>query len=223
MSKPATLALLRTLQIHRLITRDAALHYRLDWGLYELGSAVAAGRRLTGVARFEIDRLVQATGEAVLLSIIDNASVLYLDRGQPDAALTMTAGNGRRSPLHTTASGKTLLAYQEAGFIEQVLARPLPRVTTRTVTEPRALKAELEKVRQVGFAICHQEQEVGLSSVAVPIIAGASPVKAALAVAGPSQHFTKISLPRFVSELTATASRVAMSLKGEAEQAPVSS
>lgn len=208
LSKPATYALLKTLELDGLIERDTTARYRLSWGLYELGSAVARRLDLTTAARLQIDRLATATGEAVLLGILDHSTVLYLDRGEVEQSFTMVANIGRRSPLHTNATGKVLLAYQDEEYIDTFVHGRLAPTTSLTVTDPDRLSAELARVRQGGFALCRQEQEIGLSSIAVPVF-GAAGIVAALTIAGPTSRVSGESLPRLLSALRATAGEVA--------------
>lgn len=207
LSKPATYALLKTLEAAGFISRDAAARYQLGWGVYELGSAVIRPIELARIARLHMDHLAERTGEAVLLGILDNDRVLYLDRGQDTESFTMVAGIGRRSPLHTNASGKVLLAYQDSDYIDTVTARPLAATTSLTITEPLVLKEELARARERGYATCGQEQEIGLSSIAVPVF-GAGVVLAALAIAGPTGRFTPDKLPGLLSALKSTAAEI---------------
>ena len=151
---------------------------------------------LTRVTRLHLDRVAEETGEAVLLSILDGESVLYLDRGQSTESFTMVANVGRRSPLHTNASGKILLAHQDQQFIAGVLGKPLPANTPATVCNPRELEAQLLEARRDGYATCWQEQELGLCSVAVPIFDYTGKACAAMAIAGPAERVSKQSVSR---------------------------
>src|ERR1700754_82490 len=121
LSKTSTFHLLRTLEIEKFVARDEGGRYRLSWGAYEIGSAVTRSVDLTRTARPHLDRLAEETGEATLLGIREGESVLYIDRGQADQSFTMVANVGRRSPLHTNASGKLLLAYSQPTFIDDVM------------------------------------------------------------------------------------------------------
>lgn len=212
LSKPATYVLLKTLEAAGLITRDAEARYELSWGVYELGSAVIRPMELARIARLHLDHLAERTGEAVLLGILDNAAVLYLDRGQDHESFTMVANTGRRSPLHTNASGKVLLAYQGAAYIETITTRLLAPTTSLTITDGRVLTAELERVRESGYATCGQEQEIGLSSIAVPVFADHGTVPAALAVAGPSNRLTHRVLANLLAELQSTSADISRQL-----------
>lgn len=211
LSKPATYALLKTLELDGLVERGPNARYRLSWGLYELGSAVVRTQDLNKVARLHIDRLASVTGEAVLLGILDHDSVLYLDRGEIDQSFTMVANIGRRSPLHTNATGKVLLAYQRQSYIDGLMHARLAPTTSLTVTDPQQLAAELKLVREKGFALCRQEQEVGLSSVAVPVFDRAG-VRAALTIAGPTSRVNGESLPPLLAELRVTAGQISARL-----------
>jgi DNA-binding IclR family transcriptional regulator len=212
LSKPATYVLLKTLESAGLIVQDSTARYELSWGLYELGSAVIRPLGLARIARMHLDHLAQSTGEAVLLGILDNATVLYLDRGQAGEPFTMIANIGRRSPLHTTASGKVLLAHQPTDYIDSFTAGPLAPTTSLTITDAERLKAELGRVRTRGYATCGQEQEIGLSSIAVPVFDPAGDVPAALALAGPTSRLTPDKLPGLLAELKTTAQRISRQL-----------
>ncbi|WP_308467084.1 IclR family transcriptional regulator [Rathayibacter soli] len=209
LSKPATYVLLQTLEAEGLIVKDEAARYTLGWGLYELGSAVIRPVDFARAARMQLDHLAQRTGEIVLLGILDRGSVLYLDRGEVDDNFAMIANVGRRSPLHTTASGKVLLAYQDAAYVNAHVRRPLRQATSQTITDPAALVNALHRVRARGYALCRQEQEIGLSSIAVPVFGPAGGVQAALAIATPASKFTFDALPRLLDELQKTSVLIA--------------
>ncbi len=211
LSKPATHALLQTLQLDGLVERDDAGRYRLSWGLYELGSAVIRSTDLARMARDHIDRLAEKTGDAVLLGILHRGTVLYLDRDKVTQSFSMVASTGRRSPLHTNATGKVLLAFQKRCYIDALLHDPLAPTTTTTITDPARLSAELAHVRRAGYALCLQEQEVGLSSIAVPVF-GRSGVQAGLTIAGPSSRLNRQALPELLLALRTAAGRISRRL-----------
>ncbi|MGO4384403.1 IclR family transcriptional regulator [Specibacter sp. RAF43] len=188
LSKPATFHMLRTLELEGFISKTPAATYQLDWGLYELGSSVLHSVDLTRAARAHLDHLAEITGEAVLLSILDGDSLLYLDRGQAVESFSMVANMGRRSPLHTNASGKVLLAFQPAEFIAKFLGRRLIPRTQATLIDPRELNQMLAAVRLNGYSTCWEEEEIGLCSVAVPIRDYTGEVCAAMAIAGPARR-----------------------------------
>jgi len=212
LSKPSTFNLLKTLEVEGLVAKDQFARYQLTWGVYELGSAVVRTADVSRIARAHLDKLAEQTGEAVLLAIIDETSVLYLDRGQAADTFAMVANVGRRSPLHTNASGKVLLAGQPETYIAQLLSGPLDAKTRFTITDPRELRAELKTVTRNGYAVCAQEQEEGLSSIAVPITDYTGHVHAALTIAGPTQRIGSHSLQELLGQLREEANAISEQL-----------
>jgi DNA-binding IclR family transcriptional regulator len=211
-SKPSTYHLLRTLLLERAVQKNSDGLYELGWGLWELGSSVVRSNDLARVARFHLDLLAEQTGEAVLLSILDGKGVLYLDRGQSSSGFELVANIGRRSSLHANASGKVLLAYADEDFVDEVLATPLKAFTSNSITEPDALRAELARIREVGHAVCWQEQEIGMSSLGVPIRDHSQRVVAALALAGPAARINERTEAHLVDLLGAEADAISAGL-----------
>lgn len=214
LSKTSTFHLVRTLEVERFVARDENDRYRLSWGVYELGSVVTRSVNLTRIARLHLDRLAEETNEAVLLAIAEGRSVLYLDRGQSQQSFTMVANVGRRSPLHTNASGKLMLAYMPEEVVDSIIADGLEQRTPATIVDSDELKDALAKIRTQGYATCWQEQEPGLNSIAAPLRDYTGEVCAALTVAGPSNRLTKRSVPRILAMIQREAEAISTALGG---------
>jgi DNA-binding IclR family transcriptional regulator len=168
---------------------------RHGWNLYVHSTAVVLDIDESSNERTYLDDLAARTAESTLLGILDNDSVLYLDRGTPPSAFPMVASAGRRGSLHATASGKLLLAFSDHSVIDRELGKPLPRFTKTTVVEPEVLRRQLAHVRAKSYATCWQESELGLCSVAVPVRDYTGEVAASLALVAPAGRLT----PRNVS------------------------
>jgi DNA-binding IclR family transcriptional regulator len=168
---------------------------------------------LTRTARPFLDRLASQTGESVLLGILDEDAVLYLDRGEAPQGLRMTANAGRRSPLHSTASGKVLLAFaQDRQLFDRITSGSLAKFTQTTITDPSVLRYELAQVRQQAFATCWQEREVGLCSLAVPLRNYTNRVIGSLAVAGPSTRLNSRTVQEHLRPLQAAGHNIQVRL-----------
>ena len=219
LSKPATYNLLSTLVGEQLIGRDDRLRYALSWRLYEYSCAVVEAQRMTGAARQALHELARATGGAVLVSVLDRDGVLYIDR-EDAATIRMRADTGLRSPLHTTASGKVLLTALPELRVDRVLRAGLVAKTTATITDPRALRRELVATKDRGYAVCWEEQEPLLSSVAVPVLRADRSVCAAVAVAFPTVQLRAISPDRLRGRLHAAAAHISAELAARSRLAP---
>jgi DNA-binding IclR family transcriptional regulator len=216
LSKASVHHMLATLESRRFVMREPESNlYRLGWALYELGAGVVRNLDISRVARPFLDRLAEQTGESVLLGILDEDAVLYLDRGEAPNGLRMTANAGRRGPLHATASGKVLLAFaQDHDLFNRVVGSPLRPLTRTTVTDPSTLRQQIAEVRHTGYATCWQETENGLSSLAVGIRDYTGAVAGSIAVAGPATRLTARTLQAHLVPLQATAHQIEVQLGG---------
>jgi DNA-binding IclR family transcriptional regulator len=112
---------------------------------------------------------------------------------------------GNRSPLHTTSSGKVLLAFMDDAERDLRLSRPLARPTRRSIVDPAQLRTQLAEVRRRGYAQTLEELEEGLNAVAAPVRQADGEVVAALSVSGPAFRMRPVDLPR-IGRLTMEAS-----------------
>ena len=128
-----------------------------------------------------MERLAAATGEAVTLGVALGHGAAYV--AQRDGAHILKVGDwvGRSTTLHSTATGKVLLAFSDL----RVDGR-LERHTAKTIVDRVALRRELERTRLRGYGLTRNELELGLSAAAAPIFDPAGACIAALAVSGPS-------------------------------------
>ena len=88
---------------------------------------------------------------------------------------------GSRLPAFCTSMGRVLLAaLPDAEIAELLTQRPPMARTSFTVTNPADLMAMIADVRAKGFAVIDQEVELGLRSIAVPILNARGRVAAAI-------------------------------------------
>jgi IclR family acetate operon transcriptional repressor len=98
---------------------------------------------------------------------------------------------GLSVPLHCSALGKVLLAYDAAELPPGRLARR----TARTLTSREAVAADLAQVRRRGYAVTYEELEPGLVAVAAPVYRDGAAIVAALSVSGPASRLTRTRVP----------------------------
>ena len=186
--------------------------YRLGVALFELGALVRRRMDVANEARPHLRELLEKTGETVQLGIVDHYSVLYVYEMESRRAIRMAAAVGARAPLHCTAVGKVLLAFQPADYIKDTLARGLTAFTDKTVTRREAVLELLDEVRGHDYAIDDEESEVGLRAIAAPVRNHNGMVIAALGVAAPVQRMNKKGMQTAVPTVMAIAQAVSARL-----------
>lgn len=186
--------------------------YRLGVALFELGALVRRRMDVANVARPHLRELLEKTGETVQLGIVDHYSVLYVYEMESRRAIRMAAAVGARAPLHCTAVGKVLLAFQPADYIRETLERGLTGFTDKTVTEGDEVLSLLDEVRMRDYAVDDEESEVGLRAVAAPVRNQNGGVIAALGVAAPVQRMNKRVMQTTVPTVMAIAQAVSTRL-----------
>lgn len=162
------------------------LEYRLGMRAFELGSRVPRFRVLRDAVRPYMESLHHRTREAVHLAVLDGLEVLYLEKvaGAPQSARPSRIAG--RLPLHSTATGKVLLAFGRPSLIEEVMTQgSLQRVTPTTIVLPGVLLDQLRRVRSDGYATELEETTAGYCSVAVPIFGASGILLASLSLTTP--------------------------------------
>jgi DNA-binding IclR family transcriptional regulator len=186
--------------------------YRLGLTLFELGALVRRKMDFTMEARPFLRTLLEKTGETVHLGILDHDSVLYVISLESKQALRMGSKVGTRAPVHSTAVGKTLLAFQPEEEIARIIARGLPAIAPNTLVDAKALQRELAAIRARSYAIDDEESEIGLRSIAAAIRNDSGNVIAAISIAGPVHRMTRKMLLGWSRELVDAAEAVSQRL-----------
>jgi IclR family acetate operon transcriptional repressor len=198
--------LLATLVDRGYVRQDPeSSRYHLGSRIFMLASAADVHLDLRLVARPYLERLMRNSGETANLVTMSEREVVYLDQVASMHLVKMFTAPGMRAPLYCTGTGKLMLAYKPAPFIESVLSAPMKRFTAKTIVTKAALESELNAIRKNGYAIDDEEMEEGVRCLAVPIFDRRRQCVGALSVSGPTTRLT----PERVHKLAATARTVA--------------
>lgn len=144
--------------------------FELTPRVLELGYSYLSALSFPEIALPHLERLVAQTSEASEGSILDRGDIVYVVRVPGPALMTISVNIGARRPAHATAMGRVLLAHLPPADLDQYLATTaLKPLLPRTITQPAALRSELDTVRRTGYALVNQELEEGLVAVAAPV------------------------------------------------------
>lgn len=195
-----------TLAERGLVERDPATErYRLGFGLIRLAGAAMAGLDLVSSARPVLEDLAEETRETVTIAVLSGDDVVSIDQITGTRSIVSVSWVGKRTPLHTTSTGKILLAFMDDLERDRRLAQPLERATKRSLVDPAQLRTQLDDIRRRGYAQTLEELEEGLNAVAAPVRQADGEVVAALSVSGPAFRVRPVDLPR-LGRLTIEAS-----------------
>jgi IclR family transcriptional regulator, acetate operon repressor len=195
---PTIHRLMRTLVACGYVRQQANRRYALGPRLIRLGES--ASRLLGTWARPYLARLVEETGETANMALLDGDEVVYVAQVPSRHSMRMFTEVGRRVLPHATGVGKALLAHLPPDEVRALLGRTgMPAETDRTITDPDAFLAELDRVRALGYAVDDGEQEVGVRCLAVAV--PNAPTAAAISISGPAGRVTEAATDKIVPVL----------------------
>jgi len=166
-----------------------------------LGMGALAALPLAQLVQPWLDQLSEQIGQSTSVSILDETEIVYLARAAQRRVMSIGLMPGSRLPAHCTSMGRVLLAAlpeaEARGLIERSDLSPR---TAFSLTDPEEILARLAQVRREGYALIDQEVELGLRSIAVPLISARGRVVAALntgvaAVQGSAGDLLTLYLP----------------------------
>lgn len=207
---------------HRILTtfvECGLLLYEPSTRRYLLGPAAATlGARaldvspLRRMAREALVDLQRVTGETATISGRLPGGRVYLDQVESTQEIKMTVELGRRFDLHSGSSGRIILAYLSDEEQDDLLSRPLERLTSTTIVDPAALRETLRAARARGVCRSTGERQEGAGSVAAPVFGADGSVIGSVSVCGPSYRMTDEACDRYESSLVEAAQRISRAL-----------
>ncbi len=181
--------ILTALASHGYVERVAPAGWQLGAKLLQLGHRVRVGQDVRRAARPEMDRLCDAIGESVNLTLRAGDEVIYVERATPARAIRVEQVIGSRAPLHVTAVGKLWLGEEgEAGVTAYAQRTGLPRYTRNTLTDVVALTRAALAAAHRGYALDDEEAELGVGCIGALIRDASGKVVAGLSVSAPIER-----------------------------------
>lgn len=212
-SRATAVRILAALQNHGFVEHDRAERcYRLGPASGAL-AALSDSTSVIDLAAMAMAHLRAMTPETINLALQRRGRLVYVSILDGSHQLRMSATVGDEAPLHGTALGKAVLAAQPPAQREPVLAaEPYSAFTEHTITRRAALERELDLIRQRGYALDEEEQELGAACVAAAILGHRGAPIGALSIAGLAARLPAESLARLGRELRACCDRIALEL-----------
>lgn len=187
MPQPTVLRYMNTLVGQGYAYKDEqTLRYTLTWKICRLSHQVTLHTGLRDIAAPFLRSLSQTFQSSACVVTRQEDELLYLDvADNPAHALGPLQHIGKKAPIHTTGSGKVLLAGMTDLQVERLAERRgLERFTPNTITEVPVLLSELGKIRKKGYALDDEECEVGIRCASAPLYDYTDQLVAAISVFG---------------------------------------
>lgn len=195
------------------IENDALKTFRPGIKLFQMGSAVLSGMNLHSVSHPLLKKLAETTRETVYLAVEDKGEIVYLDKEESDDPIRSTLMVGSRNKMHLTGLGKALLAAYPESRVKEIMGNePFEAKTSYTIKEYSALKADLEKVRERGYAIDDREGMEFLRCIAAPVRDYKNHAVAAISIAALDSRLPFEKIPETAALLTDTAMQISQKL-----------
>lgn len=205
---------------HRLLTvltRSGFLRHKLQDGyrlgprLIELGFLAHKQLDLPTLGRPFLEDLKSITGEVSHLGILDGKYVAYIDKLLGTRELQMASHIGARLPTHCTALGKALVAARpEQTWLEHFTPN-VPR-TARTITDSSSFVAEMERVRQQGFALDFGEDRENIICIAAVVRDASGDAVAGISVSSASLYMPDHRIALVAEQVKEVAARFSAEL-----------
>ncbi|MEM8824040.1 MAG: HTH-type transcriptional regulator BhcR [Pseudomonadota bacterium] len=167
-------------------------------------------------ARPILRRLMVETGETANLAVARDGHVIFVSQVECHNSIRAFFPPGTMSPMHASGIGKALLAQMPAPRFETHLSEaPLERFTEHTITDPGALRSEMDRIRAEGFAIDDQEKNLGMRCIAAAVFDWVGDAVAGISVSGPVNRITDADTPRLAEAVMAGAAELSTALGSE--------
>lgn len=178
--------------------------YGLSMKAFELGAKALQYPDLVDLAKHHMQMLADKTGETVHLGTLIDSEIIYVHKIDSRHTLGMYSKVGRRAPLHCTAIGKVLMAWEHPERRDRILdGAEFKRFRDKTIVERGPYLAELERVRAQGFGEDREEFDDHIRCLGIPIFDRLNQPIAGMSISFPTFRYDEEKAPEIIAMLTA--------------------
>lgn len=207
-SGPVTLAdLTRRLELnkstaHRLLSsliymgyvkqEDGTQKYELSLKLLSISNQFLTRMDIVDVMRPHLKALAEETGETVHFVQLDGIEAVYIYKEESyQNSVRMSSKVGNRIPLYCSGVGKAILAHMNEDAVSQIWGNSdIQTLTSYTITEYTRFLKQLENIRQCGYSLDNEENELGVRCIAVSIPDYSGNYHYALSISAPTTRMS---------------------------------
>jgi len=191
---------LQTLREYNYVVKERGA-YRVGLRFLTVGGIARNVKEGYPLAEDYVEQLAFETKERAQFVVREQDQRVFLFRQVGENAVRGNANIGKRGPLHSSSAGKAILAELPTRTVERIIREGLTPVTEHTITDPDELLAELERVRDRGYAVNREESAEGFHAVGASVTDPEGAVIGALSVSGPAHRMTESRIEEEVSDV----------------------
>jgi len=209
-NKSSVYRILSTLAQYGYIEQDEDTgRYKLGYKFLDISSKLLESIDIRSEAKPYLLELERETNEVIHLAVWDQGEVVYIEKLDGNQTLRMHSKVGKRAPMHCTSVGKAILAYLPINVVEDIIERKgLPIHTEATITEKDVFLKELVSIKQKGYALDLEENEYGITCIAVPLFDHLGKVIASVSISGPTMRMTEERLEQLKIKMKETGKKI---------------
>ena len=178
--------------------------------LRDVAVGVLANARFSATRHAILTRLAEAVGETCNIAYPDGLYMAYSDRVETKAPLRLQFPIGMRVPLYCTASGKLYLSTLPRARRKSIVGKlKLEQHAKNTITDPKLLLAEIDKISANEVSIDNQELYNDVIAIAVPIKDEQGRFYSSLAIQAPTTRVSVADRDKYVPLLREAADGLA--------------
>lgn len=202
--------LLAALSARGYVRKDEGGRYRMTTRICELSAQIVESLDVLQVARAPMEALSHSTGETVHLVMREGDEIVYIHKVESDASsMRMFSRIGMRRPMYCTAMGKAILAELPEEEVERIWdTSDIQAYTEHTIISLDRLRDALDRVRQRGYAVDNQENELGVRCIAATIHDHTGGICGALSISAPLLRLSDSKITKVLPELMAACSMI---------------
>lgn len=205
--------LMSTLKFHGFVDQDEETQkYKLGIYLIQLGERAARSLDIIKLTSPTIDAVSKKLQETVHIGRLDGRDVIYVNKKESEQSMRIYTTIGTRNPAHCTGVGKAIMAYIEDENFYNNIPDKLESITAKTITSKKKLFKEFQEIRERGYALDDEENNVGLTCVAAPIFDHTGKVRYGISVSGPTIRMTENKIKETIQEVKDAALEISRKL-----------
>ena len=203
-----------------LLTLHALGYLRLEGKTFhlapkalDLGYAYLSSLPIWKAAHPIMKEVTETLGESCSLGVLDGVDVVYIARQPPKHSTFSPINVGMRMPAYINAMGRVLLAGLSPSQLDDYFSRAiLKKITAHTVASEPALRTLLKKISADQYALAERQADVGILSIAVPVLSRSGRMEFALNASSVAGRASKADLKgRFLPVLRSAAEQLGRS------------